>query len=363
MNIQRRLLLAALVAVFALLGSGRAQAQKRYALYCVAFYNLENLFDTIHDVRYDVLPDGQRVKVEDKNDYEYLPDGANKWDTMKYTNKLKNMSLVLSKLAADRLPMGPAIIGVSEIENRRVLEDLVKEPSIAARNYGIIHEEGPDRRGVDCAFLYNPRLFKYDHHKLVQYVYPPEDSTHFTRGFLIASGQMAGEDFHFIVNHWPSRGATSPARERAGVQVRALKDSLLRENPAAKIVIMGDLNDDPDNKSLVDCLGAKRKAADCQSGSDLWNPWWDTLRKNGVGTLKYNGNWNLFDQIIVNGNLLGDDLSTLKYYRHEVFQADFLMQQDGKFKGYPLRTHASGVWLNGYSDHLPSMLFLRKEVQ
>lgn len=338
----------------------RAQQNGRpLRVYAIAFYNLENLFDTIHDVRYETI-DGQQQKVEDKNDYEYLPDGGNRWGTMKYTNKLANMSKVLAEFGTDRLPMGASVVGVSEIENRRVLEDLLKQPALADRGWQIVHEEGPDRRGVECAFFYNPKTFKYQSHKLVPYVYPPEEIDHKTRGFLVMTGTMGGELCHFIVNHLPSRFATSFYRELGGTQIRAIKDSLQRDNPDCKIFIMGDMNDDPDDKSMAVALGAKRKQSDC-GPQDLWNPWWDTLRKQGLGTLMYNGKWNLFDQIIITGNLLnGDDRTKLSYLRHEVFLRDYLLQSEGAYKGSPKRTHAGGVWLNGYSDHLPTIIYVGK---
>lgn len=326
--------------------SGYAQ-EKKYALYSVAFYNQENLFDTIHD--------------EGKNDYEYLPVAKGKWDSRKYLAKLKNMSEVISQLATDKLPMGPAIIGLSEVENTRVLEDLLKQPALASRGYEIIHYEGPDQRGIDCAILYNPDLFKVTATALSPYVYK-EDTTRQTRGFLIASGILANEKVHVIVNHWPSRAAASSAREWAGEQVRALKDSLLNEDPQAKIIIMGDMNDDPMDKSMSVSLGAKRKPKDV-GPHDLYNPWWDMLVKKGVGSLMYRGNWNLFDQIVFTGNLLGEDRSTLKFYKNEVFMRDYLFQQEGKYKGYPKRTSAEGVWVNGYSDHLPTLIYLIKEVK
>ncbi|MCR4612897.1 MAG: endonuclease/exonuclease/phosphatase family protein [Bacteroidaceae bacterium] len=335
------------------------QGRPGMIVYPIAFYNLENLFDTIHDVRMEMV-DGVMTKVEDKNDYEYLPDGANVWGTMKYQAKLANMSKVLAEFATDRVPYGAAVVGVSEIENRRVLEDLLKQPALANRGWQIVHEEGPDRRGVDCAFFYNPKLFKYQSHKLVPYVYPPDEIEHKTRGFLVMTGTMGGELIHFIVNHLPSRGAVSFYRELGGKQIRAVKDSLQRDNPNCKIVIMGDMNDDPDDKSMAVSLGAKRKQEDC-GPQDLWNPFWDTLRKNGVGTLKYQGKWNLFDQIMITGNMLtGKDHSTLSYLRHEVFIRDYLLQQTGMYKGSPLRTHAAGVWLNGYSDHLPTIVYVGK---
>lgn len=323
-------------------------AEKRYRLYGVAFYNQENLFDTVHDAG--------------KNDYEYLPDGGMKWGSMKYRAKLKNMSEVLAMLCTDKLRDGAAVIGLSEVENIHVLEDLLKQPALADRGYRIVHYEGPDRRGVDCAFFYNPKYFDYEDSRLVPYVYPGNDTTYKTRGFLVMSGRMAGEKVHFIVNHWPSRAAGSETRERAGVQVRAVKDSLLALYPGSKVMIMGDMNDDPNNKSMTTALGCKHKAAGVEA-DELFNPWWDVLYKKGQGSLMYKGKWNLFDQIVFTGNMLGDDRSTLKYHRCEVFLRDFLIQQDGRNRGEPKRTHSSGVWLNGYSDHLPTIVYLVKEIQ
>ena len=335
---KKSLMTLGVLALFVLMAYGQ---EKKFALYSVAFYNMENLFDTIHD--------------EGKNDYEYLPNGTNQWNTMKYKAKLKNMSEILSLLSTDKLPMGPAIIGVSEIENYRVLEDILKQPALADRGYRYVHYEGEDQRGVDCAFFYNPKLFELTNSKLVPYVYI-NDTVHKTRGFLIASGNIAGEKMHFIVNHWPSRAAASPARERAGEQVRAIKDSLLREDSAAKIVIMGDMNDDPMDNSML-TLGAKKYRKEVGKG-DFFNPWWETLEDKGVGTLLYRGKWNLFDQIVLSSALLKK--KGLKYDHNEVFIREYLFQQDGKYKGSPLRTHGGKLWLNGYSDHLPTIIYLKK---
>ncbi|MBR2301143.1 MAG: endonuclease/exonuclease/phosphatase family protein [Bacteroidaceae bacterium] len=323
------------------------QAQKKFEVYSIGFYNLENLFDTIHD--------------KGKNDYEYLPDGVNKWGTMKYSNKLRNMATVLNEMSTDMLPMGLAAVGVSEIENSRVLDDLVNHDILAHRGWKVIHIEGPDQRGVDCGLLYNPKLFKPLSAALIPYTTADNNTTYKTRGFLTVSGELADEKVHFIVNHWPSRAAKSPARERAGTLVKAIKDSLMNAEPESKVIIMGDLNDDPDNKSIKNNLGAKRKSSEIKLPTDLYNPWWDILRSKGLGTLKYRGKWNLFDQIIVSGNLVGKERSTLKYYKPEIFSRSYLMQQEGKYKGSPKRTHASGVWLNGYSDHLPVIIYLIKE--
>lgn len=341
--------LLALMMLFAVMFTAQAQNQKRYEVYSVGFYNLENLFDTIHD--------------NGKNDYEFLPDGTNKWGTLKYTNKLKNMATVLNEMATDVSPVGMAAVGVSEIENSRVLADLVNHEILAPRGWDFVHIEGPDRRGVDCGLLYNPKLFKPINSKLAPYTTVDNDTTYKTRGFLIVSGEMGGEVVHIIVNHWPSRYAKSPARERAGVLVRQLKDSIMAEMPETKVLIMGDMNDDPDDKSMKTCLGAVRDKEDIKASTDLYNPWWNILRKKGLGTLKYKGKWNLFDQVVLSGNLIGTDRSTLKLYKTEIFSRSYMFQQEGRYKGNTKRTHAGGVWLNGYSDHLPVITYLIKEAK
>lgn len=326
--------------------------EKKFGLYAVGFYNLENLFDTIHD--------------KGKNDFEYLPDGTNKWNGMKYFAKLKNMSKVLAEIGTDKLPkIGASVIGVSEIENSRVMADLVNQPPLKERGMQFVHIEGPDRRGVDCALIYNPRFFTPEKTFLQPYIYEEKDSASRTRGFLTVQGKLAGDDVTFIVCHWPSRFAVSYYRERGGAQVRALKDSIQSANPDMKIIVMGDMNDDPFDPSMAKELGAKRDINKVKDG-DMYNPWWNVLVKEGRGTLMYDGKWNLFDQIVLSRNLLNQngkkDYSTLKYFKNEIFMRDYLFQTEGRYKGNTKRTHASGVWLNGYSDHLPSVVYLVKEL-
>lgn len=339
-------------ALMLLYGVTSAQ-ERKFGMYAVGFYNLENLFDTIHD-------DG-------KNDYEYLPNGAMKWSAMKYVAKLKNMATVLSEMGTDKLPnIGASVIGVSEVENARVLTDLVNQPPLKERGMQFVHIEGPDLRGVDCALLYNPRFFTPEKSFLQPYVYEPKDSTNRTRGFLTIQGKMAGDDVTFIVCHWPSRFATSYYRERAGMQVRQLKDSILVANPSMKVMVMGDMNDDPMDKSMAEALGAKRDMKKV-SETEMFNPWWNVLVKEGRGTLMYDGKWNLFDQIVLSSNLLNPngekDYSTLKYFKNEIFMRNYLFQTEGKYKGNTKRTHAGGVWLDGYSDHLPVVVYLLKELK
>ncbi len=327
-------------------------AQKKFSVYAVGFYNQENLFDTCHD--------------EGKNDYDFLPTGSYRWNARKYTHKLQNMARALADLGTDMLPnIGCAVIGMAEVENARALDDLVAQEPLRARNMKYVLIEGPDNRGIDCAMLYNPSLFTVNDVQLYPYVQEQEqDSAFYTRGFLTVQGTLANEAVSVIVCHWPSRYSSSYYRESAARQVRAIKDRLLRENPDMKVFVMGDMNDDPTNKSMTDGLSCKpdvKKVGD----NDMFNPWYNVLVKQGTGTLAYDGAWNLFDQIVMTPNLLDrkgtKDYSNLTYLKSQVFRRDYLIQMEGKYKGNPKRTHAGGVWLDGYSDHLPVVVYLVKE--
>lgn len=329
-----------------------ASAQKKYSVYGVGFYNQENLFDTCHD--------------EGKRDYDFLPTGSYKWNAMKYNHKLNNMSRALADMGTDVLPnIGCAIIGLAEVENSKALDDLIAQPALSARNYQYVHIEGPDRRGIDCALLYNPSLFSVKNTRLVPYVQKlKKDSAFYTRGFLTVSGTLADENVAVIVCHLPSRFSESFYRELGAEQVKAIKDSLLNDDPNCKVFVMGDMNDDPIDKSMAGILKGKANIKDVNEG-DMYNPWYNILVKEGVGTLLYQGSWNLFDQILVTPNLLNKDdkkdFSSLKFWKNQIFKRDYLFQTEGKYKGSPKRTTAGGVWLDGYSDHLPVVIYLVKE--
>ena len=337
-----------------LMTSVTASAQKKFAAYGVGFYNLENLFDLTHD--------------EGKNDYEFLPEGSYRWNELKYNHKLRNMARVLSELGTDVLPgVGCAIIGVSEVENAHCLDDLVAQPELAARGYKYTHIEGPDQRGVDCAMLYNPAFFEVEDVTLHPYVYELEEDiakNRATRGFLTTKGKLAGEPVAVIVCHLPSRFAGSYYRELGARQAKVVVDKLLAEEPHRRIFVMGDMNDDPTNKSMTEGFRCKSEI-DQVGPTDMYNPWYNILVKHGKGTLMYDGAWNLFDQIIMSENLLNKngqkDFSTLKFWKNEIFRRDYLFQNEGKYKGSPKRTTAGGVWLDGYSDHLPVVVYLAKE--
>ncbi len=325
-----------------------AAATGRTGVYGVAFYNLENLFDTIPN-----NPLGR--------DEEFTPDGSRKWTGKKYWSKISNLAYCISNMVTKATPMGPAVIGVSEIENRSVLEDLVKDPAIAAWGLQICHHDSPDRRGVDVGLLYNPRLFR-----LVDVNNYTLDIGYPTRDQMVVTGIFAGtrDTVNIIVNHWPSRlggeEKSSPNREAAAALCLKIANDIWAEHPDQGVIIMGDLNDDPMNKSCAEVLGARKKMEGL-GPHDFFNPFWSILEDKGIGTLAYKSQWNLFDQIIVSGNLLPDNArkGNVEYRSAKVNNFDFLLDTEGDRKGYPLRTYSGGVWLNGYSDHFPTEIFLR----
>lgn len=319
----------------------------------VVFYNLENLFDTIND--------------PDKLDEEFLPDGIKKWNSSKYYRKQSNMEKVFFDMAAINRQF-PAVIGVSEIENRLVLEDLVAQPKMSAGNYRIVHYDSPDRRGVDCAFLYRPDVFKLEGSKAHKFQMPGWDNF-YTRDLVTMWGTIEGEPFFFLVSHWPSRlggkEASDPKREAAAAQCRRIADSVRVANPNTKVVIMGDLNDDATDKSITEVLGAKAKINKLSAG-DLYNPYIDLL-KAGYGTLGYRDSWNLFDNIIVSDNLAKGSTGSLKLIRAgkskfygNIFSRPYMMQREGQYRNYPLRTFVSNNFQNGFSDHLPVFIYVGK---
>ena len=272
------------------------------------------------------------------------------------------MAKVISQIATDVTPDGIAVLGVSEIENRGVLEDLVKEDAIKEHNYKIVHYDSPDRRGVDVGLLYQPKYFQVintNSHTLYM-----EDTNFRTRDQLVVTGILDGEKVHIVVNHWPSRSGgekkSRPKRNAAGKLSRFIVDSLLTLNKNAKIIVMGDLNDDPVNPSVKEHLRAKGKESQLEEG-DLFNPMYK-MYQDGIGSLAYRDSWNIFDQVIISQALMGEDKSDYKFYKAKVYNKNFLLQKDGRYAGYPFRTFAGGIYLGGYSDHFPVFIYLIKEV-
>ncbi|MCD6661028.1 MAG: endonuclease/exonuclease/phosphatase family protein [Lentimicrobium sp.] len=317
--------------------------EKKYLATTIAFYNVENLFDTIDD--------------PNTNDAEFLPGGANRWTPQRYQAKLENMARVIAGIGNEMVKGGPAIIGLSEIENRGVLEDLINTPPLKELGYEIVHYDSPDRRGVDVGLIYKPSVFKVTN-STSNRLYMPGRTDFFSRDQLVVSGELLGEPISVIVNHWPSRRSGPEYREEAAKLSRHLSDSLMKAHKNAKIFVMGDLNDDPIDRSVAKVLGAKGKPADVNKG-DLFNPMWQ-LHRDGIGSLAYRDAWNLFDQIIVSEPVLNDSKGW-KLHKAKVYNDTFLLQKDGPYAGYPFRTFAGGAYAGGYSDHFPVYLFLIRE--
>ncbi len=326
---------------------------KSYEVVCVGFYNLENLFDTIAD------PDTLKILQD-----EFTPDGPKQFTSARYYQKLTNLAKVIADMGSETTPDGPAVLGVCEIENREVLEDLVAMPAIAERDYQIVHYHSPDRRGIDVALLYQAKYFNYESSATFT-VKDENDPNFITRDQLLVSGTIGGEKFHFMVAHWPSRRGgqkkSAPKRAMAAEVGKYIMDSLEVNDPGSKFIYMGDLNDDPVSPSLKKVLGTEGKIDRVEEG-DLYNPMEDLFKK-GIGTLAWRDNWNLFDQFVCSSTLVetGSQFDSYKYFNAKVHNADYLKNPEGSFKGYPFRSYVGPNWQGGYSDHFPVYLYLIRE--
>ena len=327
--------------------------------YVIGFYNLENLFDIYDDPA--------------KNDGEYLPDGANQWTQAKYEKKLANMAKVIRSMKDDN-GRYHTILGVSEIENRLVLEDLVAQPAIADANYQIVHYDGPDRRGVDVALLYKPEQFTFIESESIPFTFDNSeidfsdiDTDYFrTRDILMVHGTIAGEDFAFYVMHLPSRvgGKGGNLRARGAEIAYAHAQRMMEKYPGIKIAMMGDMNDDPFDESMAKYLHGRETLAEV-GAEDFFNPFL-TMIKDGMGSLCYQGQWSIYDQILVNSNLAlapngGLQITPInKGYYGRIYKKRFMVTKSGQYKGYPLRTFSNGGFINGYSDHFPTYIVISK---
>ncbi|WP_347373453.1 endonuclease/exonuclease/phosphatase family protein [Aequorivita sp. Q41] len=328
-----------------------SQTEKEYKINTIAFYNLENLFD---------FEDAPFIFDEDRT-----PDGKDHWTQEIYEAKLANMAKVISEIGVDVTGTLPAIIGVSEIENRRVLEDLLNQEPLVKMDYGIVHFDSPDRRGIDVALLYQKKLFTPTNYKAYELlIYDDQDRSKrvYTRDQLLVSGMLDGEKISIIVNHWPSRSGGEQRSRLKRIHAAKLNiqiiDSLFSENPYAKIITMGDFNDDPTSPSIKKVLKTK-SAREKMSLKELYNPM-EKMHKKGMGTLAYRDAWNLFDQIIISTELAKKDFTSYRFYKAGIFNKNYLQTPNGQYKGYPFRSFVNG-YTGGYSDHFPVYIYLIKE--
>ena len=308
--------------------------------YTVAFYNTENLFDYINDPL--------------TNDVGFLESSAKNWNQQRYENKIYKIGLAISKIGFDDLQKPPTLIGLAEVENDRILIDLIQSTYLETYNYGFLHYNSPDERGIDVALLYDKDNFTVENSEAISvYIQSELGIRDYTRDILKVTGFLNDEKIYVLVNHWPSRhegsDETGYKRMVAAQKVVELIDEIRVNDKDAKIIIMGDFNDNPKNNSM---RYLKDEGA-------LYNPM-EQLMAYTRGSVNHNSKWMLFDQILMTANLLESDQKGLKFIKADIFDDKLLTQNYGKYKGQPLRTYAGKRYTGGFSDHFPVFIQLKK---
>ncbi len=374
--------------------------QTQYQSATIGFYNCENLFDIFKsadlvnkkynftDPRYKVsMPEEEAKKIyndykksKDTADYdmwvdyqiineEFTPNGPKNYTKERYEIKLQNLAEIIGQIGVDTSHNAPVVMGLAEVENRKVIEDLIAEPSLQNYHYGIVHFNSYDARGIDVGLIYQKGRFVVEETKRYIVNLPPEPNgdVYKTRDILAVKGKLDGEDFMFVVNHWPSRRggekASEPKRAAAAMVLKQVIQEAQEENPNIKVIAMGDFNDDPVSSSIKNVLGAKRKRKEVGK-NDLYSPMED-MYKRGEGTLAYRDNWNLFDLMFLSENLI-DAKATKDYklFKTQIYSNPKLVSKEGQFKGYPRRTYGGDNFdEHGYSDHFPVFSVLIRELR
>ena len=306
--------------------------------FTVAFYNLENLFDTEHN--------------EFTLDKDYTPDGEFQWNQDRYQNKIKNLSKVIENIGLKRSKLPPILLGVSEVENNTVLIDLISSEKLKPFDYDFVHYESPDERGIDVAFLYQKKYFELIYSETYSlYLTDNENNRDFTRDILLISGKLFDSQVYIIINHWPSRNNgkknSEAKRIKATELVQKIINDIYKENGNPKILIMGDFNDEPNNNSIKNHL----------MNESLYNPM-SLFQENKKGSVKYKNKWYMFDQIMVSTNFLNS--TPLKFQEASIFDAPFLQEKSNKRKGAPKRTFIGKWHQGGFSDHFPVFAYFKK---
>ncbi len=319
-------------------GKGKKKDFQDY--YAVAFYNLENLFDTVDDVH--------------TSDEDFLPDSERKWTQKRYRKKIRKLGYTISQIGADSTGKSPILIGLAEVENEHVVRDLIGSKFLQNLHYDYVHYDSPDERGIDTAFLFDTRYFKEDHSEIHPLeIFNEDGSRDHTRDILYIKGQLQDETMHVLVNHWPSRREgveeSEPKRLIASDKLVEVISRITSEDPLAKIIVMGDFNDDPKCRSIKQLVHY----------SDLHNPM-ESLMSRQRGSLNHRFQWNLFDQILFTTNFFQYSPGKFSFSRADIFDRRFLTQFKGKYKGNPFRTYVGRKYKGGYSDHFPVYLLLKK---
>lgn len=306
----------------------------------IAFYNTENLFDFHND--------------ELRNDDDFLEKSAKRWNKERFERKVYKTGLAISRIGFEETQKPPTIVGLAEVENNNVLAELIQSKELNAHNYGFIHYDSADERGIDVALLYNKDYFTVTHSETFS-VYIENDFgvIDHTRDILLVSGLLDGEKMHFIVNHWQSRHEGSDLTEikriLAAEKVVDIINQIKETDIDAKIVVMGDFNDNPNSKSV---LYLKETAS-------LFNPM-ETVWSYSRGSVNHNFGWIMFDQILVTTNFFEHNEEEFSFDKADIFDEDFLTQYSGKFRGQPYRTYVGKKYKGGFSDHFPVYILIKK---
>ena len=311
-------------------------------LLTIAFYNIENLFDIYDD--------------KNTNDDDFLPTSTKKWTKKRYKRKIIKLGSVISKIGFQASLKPPSIIGLAEVENSLVIQDLIQSEYLTDYNYDFVHQDSKDERGIDVALLYNRDEFSVDTSETFSiYIETPEGERDHTRDILLVSGILDGDPIHIIVNHWPSRrnGEEESSHKRmiASKKVVEIIKKLKKKSEDPRILVIGDFNDNPNDLSvqfLVD-------------NEELFNST-EILWSRDRGTLNHDFQWNLFDQIFVSNNFLDPSHNGYHFENVNIFDKKFVSHSKGKFKGQPFRTYLGKKYMGGFSDHFPVYIQLKKPV-
>ena len=313
--------------------------KKKPNLHTVAFYNLENLFDTIDD--------------PETMDDDFTPEGHKKWTPKRYKKKLFKLAKTISEIGLEAAQRAPALIGIAEIENEMVVQDLIGTEPLRKIDYHYVHYDSPDERGIDTALLYHKDHFEVLFSEpIALLVYNQEGKRDTTRDILYVHGKLNGEEVHVFVNHWPSRRdgevKTDHKRLEAAKTVKAVMAKIEEQHTNPNYIIMGDFNDDPDSASIQKLM----------QGTNLYNPM-DKLRSPERGSANYRRSWSLFDQIMVSHNFFNYEKGTHSFAHANIFDDTLLIEWKGKYKGAPYRTYIGRKYIGGYSDHFPVYIQLK----
>lgn len=376
--------------------------QRQVKRAAVAFLNVENLWDTIASADYidgtlpfsdpkfhRSVPIDSLKFLETTEDYkgewndefligkkvirrqvlaeDFTPNSPKKWGTKYYSQKLANEAKVISELGRQYTNDNPAICGLIEVENRQVIEDLIRQPALAKSNYDIVHYNSYDARGIDIAIIYQKSRFVIqDSYTKEIKIYNEEGRRQYTRDVLVAIGLLDGEQIAVFMNHWPSRSGgeaiSQPKRNAAAAVLKNEMDKIMSEHPGIKLISMGDYNDDPVSPSLKRYLGAVGDPKELSDTSPYYNLMYK-LYQQGVASLAFKDAPNLFDQIIISKNLYSKEKITSTYtlLKAEIYAPSYLVKKEGQFKGYPFRSWDGDRFTGGYSDHFPAVSVVQKE--